>query len=74
MNDMSDLLGWLQGKYPKHKIKYSPKPDCKHCKGTGERQVVAGTTLCMCTCVDHKIAEIAMDTLSDTVKKLQGKI
>jgi hypothetical protein len=56
-------LDKLKEKYPHHKIKYEPKSDCDYCSGTGERRVVAGITLCACTCVDHEHAEWFMGAL-----------
>lgn len=68
----------LQAKYPNFKaIKFDPKPDCKFCKGTGERPL-PGLRLapCICACVDHSVSELAGDTLAkvarDELAKMKG--
>lgn len=45
----------LKEKYPTSH--YNPKPDCKHCGGSGERKTKGGLAPCICIFVSHDIAE-----------------
>lgn len=66
----------LQSKYPDFKaIKYDPKPNCKFCKGTGERQL-PGLRLapCICACVDHDMSDLAGETLGKVSKDELAKM
>ena len=48
---------------------YEPNPDCKHCKGSGERMSRAGETFCICLFVDHDASDEIGTLLSDFAKK-----
>lgn len=64
----------LQAKYPDFTaIKYDPKPDCKFCKGTGERTLRDGDRKypCICACVQHDLSDFAGETLGEVARKLK---
>lgn len=54
---------------------YDPKPDCKFCKGTGEKTLKSGkTTFCICLFVGHDMSDLAGETLAATAKKLRNEL
>ena len=64
----------LQGRYPRYKIIYDPKPDCRYCHGKGEvRKGSRGelTSPCICTCVHHDFAEMAQDILNKMAREFR---
>ena len=56
--------------------KYEPKPDCKFCKGTGERDVKhrQGKTFCICLFVAPELSELVGESLAATAKKLREEL
>lgn len=54
-------LAELQEKYGFDGGNYDPKPDCRFCKGTGEKYVpkLKRSTFCICLFVSHDICEDA---------------
>lgn len=48
-----DIIGYLQSKYPEHKVKYLPQTNCRACHGSGEitQKSTGELHLCICTCV-----------------------
>jgi hypothetical protein len=69
----------LKAKYPTSNC--PPDPNCKSCKGEGEkwnpstgRFIKPAFVPCMCIFVSHDFAPIAREALSETVKKLKAEL
>lgn len=72
-------LDELRKKYPNHLgvLNHEPKLDCRHCHGAGERRTLSRhtpLTPCLCTCIDHDIAEDMQDALSQTAKTMLAEL
>lgn len=69
-------LAELKDKYKMEGGKYEPKPDCKFCKGTGERYIkkLDRTTFCICLFVAPDMSDFAGESLGATAKKLREQM
>jgi len=68
-------LDELRAKYPSaESMKYEPKPDCEWCHGTGEATARRGKRPCICTYVDHQIAELVQESLNRVVHECAGAL
>lgn len=66
----------LRAKYRLEGGKYEPKPDCKFCKGTGERLVKATgqQTFCICLYVAPELSDFAGESLGKVARDLESKL
>lgn len=66
----------LRKKYNLQGGKYEPKPDCKFCKGTGERFIkkLNRETFCVCLFVAPELSDFAGDSLAATAKKIREEM
>lgn len=64
----------LREKYGFSGGNYEPKPDCKFCHGTGERQTRLGLRFCICLFVEPDFSDVAGETLAATARKLRGEM
>lgn len=52
---------------------HEPNPECKFCKGEGERIIKSRpdeVTFCICIFVDHDMSDLAGDLLSQFARKM----
>ena len=70
------VLARMRAKYGFTGGKYEPKPDCKFCKGAGERKVktARGETFCICLYVDPVMSDFAGESLGATARKLREEL
>jgi len=66
----------LRQKYHLEGGKYEPKPDCKFCKGTGERTIktTGNLTFCICLFVAPEMSELAGTTLGAAARGMKDEI
>lgn len=66
----------LRKKYRLEGGKYEPNPDCKFCKGAGERTVksTGKMTFCVCLFIEPGFSNEMGTMLGETAKKLKDKI
>ena len=69
-------LSELRKKYKLEGGKYEPKPDCKFCGGTGERNLKHrdGKTFCICLFIDPSLSDFAGESLAATAKNLRAEL
>lgn len=69
-------LAELKKKYKLEGARHDPNPDCKFCKGTGERRVksTGELTFCICLFVDHDMSDLAGDLLGEFARKQLKKM
>ena len=69
------VLTKLREKYKFNGGSYEPKPDCKFCKGTGEKPLKNGKlTFCICLYIEHDLSDFAGDSLAELAKKLKKEM
>lgn len=66
-------LNELRSKYGFEGGNYEPNPQCKFCRGSGERTSKAGLRFCICLFVEHSLSDFAGDSLSQVAKKMRNK-
>lgn len=69
-------LAELRTKYRLGGGKYEPNPNCKFCKGTGEKPVKSQNrlTFCICLFVAPDMSDFAGDGLAAVAKKMKSKL
>lgn len=62
----------IREKYPTSH--YDPDPECKRCKGMGERYLLGDWRACICLFVEADIRDKAAETLRTTAQKLRKEL
>ncbi len=75
-SEYSTLLDALREKYPNTDFNHPPNPNCKHCKGTGEKLIKRKGEMifCICTFVNHNCSDEAGTKLGDFAKRELKKL
>jgi len=66
----------LKKKYPGVNFNHNPNPECKFCKGSGERKIkrTGKLTFCICTFVDRSFSNEAGKALGEFARRELDKI